>query len=154
MSTKTGTPPKRWIALAVAKNVKLGQITSSPGSISIAIKANSNASLPDAQPIANSVSQISATDCWRDSTYGPPMNRPESMICETDSMISALRGELPRPTSSSGALVAGEQAVWQVFWLSADVSRLTNRFVCRTVANFMSLGQSRVCGYQRLVFDK
>ena len=48
------------------------------------------------------------------------MNRPESMICETDSMISALRGELPRPTSSSGALVAGEQAVW----LSADVSRL------------------------------
>ena len=52
------------------------------------------------------------------------MNRPESMICETDSMISALRGELPRPTSSSGALVAGEQAVWQVFWLSADVSRL------------------------------
>ena len=52
MSAKTGRGPSRVIALAVAKKVKLGTITSSPGPTSRAISANSRASLPEAQPTA------------------------------------------------------------------------------------------------------
>ena len=52
MSAKTGRAPSRVTALAVAKNVKLGRITSSPAEMSRAIKASSRASLPEAQPMA------------------------------------------------------------------------------------------------------
>ena len=49
MSAKTGRAPRRVTALAVAKNVKLGRITSSPAEMSRAIRASSRASLPEAQ---------------------------------------------------------------------------------------------------------
>ena len=50
-STNTGLAPSRQTAPAVAKNVKLGRITSSPGPMPSTISASSSASLPDAQPI-------------------------------------------------------------------------------------------------------
>ena len=52
MSANTGVAPSRVTALAVAKNVKLGRMTSSPGPMSRAINASSKASLPEAQPTA------------------------------------------------------------------------------------------------------
>ena len=52
ISANTGFAPSRHTALAVAKNVKLGTITSSPGPMPSASSASSSASLPDAQPIA------------------------------------------------------------------------------------------------------
>ena len=61
MSTNTGRAPSRQTAPAVAKNVKLGRITSSPAPMPSAISGNSSASLPDAQPMACSVPQYAAT---------------------------------------------------------------------------------------------
>ena len=52
MSTKTGTPPSRLMAPAVAKKVKGVVMTSSPGFRSRAQRASMRASDPEAQPIA------------------------------------------------------------------------------------------------------
>ena len=49
MSVKTGLAPVLQIAPAVAKKVKGGIITSSPGPISAAHKASKRASLPELQ---------------------------------------------------------------------------------------------------------
>ena len=57
ISANTGLAPNRHTALAVAKKVKLGTITSSPGPMPSAMSASSNASLPEAQPIACSTPQ-------------------------------------------------------------------------------------------------
>ena len=61
MSTKTGRAPSRDTAPAVAKKVKAGQITSSPGPMSSAISASSSASEPEPQVIANRASQNAAS---------------------------------------------------------------------------------------------
>jgi hypothetical protein len=60
MSTNTGFAPSRAIDPAVAKKVKLGQITSSPGLTPSAISAQSSASVPLETPIACLVPQYSA----------------------------------------------------------------------------------------------
>ena len=57
MSTNTGVAPARWTQPAVAKKVKLGQITSSPGFRSAAIIAASRASVPLLTPTAYFVPQ-------------------------------------------------------------------------------------------------
>ena len=52
-SAKTGVAPRRAIASAEAKNVKAGQITSSPGPIPIASMTSTSASVPFATPIVS-----------------------------------------------------------------------------------------------------
>ena len=77
MSANTGFAPSRHTALAVAKNVKLGTITSSPGPTPSAISASSSASLPDAQPTACSVPQYSAIAASNFAHAGPCTNAPD-----------------------------------------------------------------------------
>ena len=50
MSTKTGRAPVRQTEPAVAKKVKVGRMTSSPGPISRACRASDRASVPEPQP--------------------------------------------------------------------------------------------------------
>ena len=71
LSTKTTFAPSRHAALAVAKNVKLGVITSSPGPTPKAISDSRSASLPDAQPTACSVVQTAAIASSNSFTSGP-----------------------------------------------------------------------------------
>jgi len=52
MSTKTGVPPVRTIAPAVAKNVKDGAMISSPGFTLSAIRGTIRASEPELTPMA------------------------------------------------------------------------------------------------------
>ena len=52
ISVKIGIAPIRATTPAVAKNENVGSITSSPGLISIAIRAMSSASVPEETPIA------------------------------------------------------------------------------------------------------
>ncbi len=104
MSTNTGLAPKRVTQLTVAKNVKLGTNTSSPGCRSIAISDSNSASLPDAQPIAKSVSQYSATSFSKFEQCEPPTNRPDEMISTITSWNSCLSGSLDRLTSRSGTI--------------------------------------------------
>ena len=52
MSTSTGVAPVRLTQPAVAKNEKVGTMTSSPGPRSSAIIATSSASVPELTPIA------------------------------------------------------------------------------------------------------
>ena len=56
-STKTGLAPSRDTHPAVAKNVNVGQTTSSPGPTSRAISATSRASVPLVTPTACLVPQ-------------------------------------------------------------------------------------------------
>ena len=77
MSANTGFAPSRHTALAVAKNVKLGTITSSPGPMPSAISASSSASLPDAQPTACSAPQYSAIAASNCAHAGPCTNAPD-----------------------------------------------------------------------------
>ena len=50
MSTNTGRAPVRQTAPAVAKKVKVGRMTSSPGPISRPCRASDSASVPEPQP--------------------------------------------------------------------------------------------------------
>src|SRR5690606_1227623 len=90
--------------LAVAKKVKLGTSTSSPGPISSAISDRSRASLPEAQPMPYFVCETSAlvSSSWK--TSGPNRKRPESSTASRASMNSLLSSAVPRPRSSKGTL--------------------------------------------------
>ena len=76
MSVKTGTPPSRETAPAVAKKVKAGQSTSSPGCKSIAMSASSSASVPEETEMACFAPVMAATSFSNCSISGPMMKRP------------------------------------------------------------------------------
>src|SRR4051812_9547948 len=110
MSANTGFAPKRQTALAVAKNVKLGTITSSPGPMPRASSTSSKASLPDAQPTACSVPQYSAMAASNLAQAGPCTNVPlreTSAIAASSSDWSRL---FSRVTSSIGTEATGALA--------------------------------------------
>ena len=88
MSAKTGVPPRRTTALAVAKNVKDGTMTSLPGFRSIAMSAISSASLPDAQATAKRVPQYSARFFSNCAISGPKTKIPESTTDARPSLIA------------------------------------------------------------------
>ena len=96
--------PSRQTALAVAKNVKLGRITSSPGPMPSAISASSSASLPEAQAMACLVLRVvRRSPAPARSQSGPRINRPEShtrSIAAADLARAAARSW--RCTSNSG----------------------------------------------------
>ena len=71
MSTKTGVPPALWMVPAVAKKVKAGVMTSSPGFRSSASKGSSRASVPLAQPIPCLACDSRAISASRAAPRGP-----------------------------------------------------------------------------------
>ena len=111
MSTKTGRAPSRVTALAVAKKVKLGSSTSSPGPTSRAMSASSSASLPDAQATADGTWQYSANRCSSSSQSGPSTNRPDWHTRSMASRSAAASGPFWRLRSSSGTGVTSVAGV-------------------------------------------
>src|SRR5688500_12061033 len=104
MSAKTGLAPRRHTALAVAKNVKLGTITSSPGPTPSTISDNKSASLPEAHPTACRTPQYSAIADSKRTQAGPCTNAPDS---QTSAMAASIRWrslQFSRDTSSIGTL--------------------------------------------------
>ena len=89
-STSTGTAFKRATTPAVAKKENVGTITSSPGFISIAIKARSNASVPEETP--NECLQPIYADiaCSIFSTSGPRIKYCDSAVRINAASISFL----------------------------------------------------------------
>ena len=75
MSTSTGVAPTRDDAPAVAKNEKVGVITSSPGPTPSAISASRSASVPDERPTAWRMPSSDARSRSSASISGPPMKR-------------------------------------------------------------------------------
>ena len=91
ISANTGFAPSRHTALAVAKNVKLGTITSSPGPTPSANSASKIASLPEAQPTACSAPQYSAIAASNRAHAGPCTNAPESQTSAIAASTSPLQ---------------------------------------------------------------
>ena len=102
MSTNTGRAPSRHTAPAVAKNVKLGITTSSPGPIPSAINGNNSASLPDAQPTACATPQYAATAASNRAHAGPCTNAPDRQTSAIAASSSARSRSFSRETSSIG----------------------------------------------------
>src|SRR3954470_2741368 len=107
MSANTGFAPRRQTALAVAKNVKLGTITSSPGPMPRASSTSSSASLPEAQPTACSVPQYSAIAASNFAQAGPCTNAPLRETSAIAASSSAWRRLFSRVTSSIGTAAVG-----------------------------------------------
>ena len=83
LSAKTGRAPAAITAPAVAKNVKAGRITSSPGLTPQARRLSAKASVPDATPTANRRPQYWAISCSKASSCGP---RTKVCVARTSSM--------------------------------------------------------------------
>ena len=101
ISTNTGCAPRAH-QLAVAKNVKLGTMTSSPTPIPNAIMASNKASLPEARLMARGTSHRRAISASSARQSGPCRNRPESTTRPMAARISSRSGEFPPTTSKSG----------------------------------------------------
>src|SRR5262245_21036760 len=110
ISANTGLAPSRQTALAVAKNVKLGTITSSPGPMPSAISESKIASLPDAHPTACITPQYSAMAASNFVTAGPCTNAPlrDTSVIAASSSVS--RRLFSRVTSSIGTGMDGALA--------------------------------------------
>ena len=104
-SAKTGRAPARATQPAVAKNVKEGQITSSPDPIPSAINATKIASVPDDIPMPNRAPTIAAAACSKRSTSGPLMYRPECKTRRNAAVNSSSSGRFCRRTSSNGTFM-------------------------------------------------
>src|SRR5262249_20803425 len=107
MSANTGVAPTRAIASAVAKNVKAGQITSSPDPMPSASSTSTMASVPFATPIDCRVPRYAAASCSNPSTSGPKMNRPVSSVRSKASFSSGTRGSYCALTSTWGIRTSG-----------------------------------------------
>ena len=102
MSAKTGVAPLRAIASAVAKNVKAGQITSSPRPIPSASRTSTIASVPFATPIAWPAPSAAAASASKLASSGPRMKRPLSSVRLKACCSSGMNGAYCALTSTCG----------------------------------------------------
>ena len=89
MSAKTGVAPMRAIASAVAKNVKAGQMTSSPAPIPSASSTITIASVPFATPTVSGTPRYSAASRSNSATFGPKTKRPSSSTAREGLLAAA-----------------------------------------------------------------
>jgi hypothetical protein len=105
MSQNTGLSPAFQTAPAVAKKVKAGRITSSPGSSSSAFSGRRRASVPLAQPTAWRQPTRSAISVSSRSTAGPRMKRWERTTSMSAASSSSLMVRYWAVKSRSGTLM-------------------------------------------------
>ena len=104
-STKTGVAPVRATQPAVAKKVKVGTRTSSPGPMPRAISANKMASVPEEQPMPCFASTMAAHSFSKASTSGPMMNWPDLRTLVKAAVSSDSSGRFCALTSSNGTFI-------------------------------------------------
>src|SRR5215211_102036 len=102
ISAKTGVAPVRAIASAVAKNVKAGQMTSSPGPAPSASSAMTIASVPLATPIASGTPRYAAASRSKAATFGPSTKRLDSRTSSIACRSSGSNGSYCAFVSASG----------------------------------------------------
>src|ERR1039457_3681595 len=107
MSQNIGRAPLRATVPAVAKNVDGVVITSSPGPIPKAMRASSNASVPEETPTACAHRQYCAAAFSNSVTYGPRMNCWLAQILSRTGIISAANAWYCPFRSSRGTVIAG-----------------------------------------------
>src|ERR1039457_6496108 len=107
MSQNIGRAPLRATVPAVAKNVYGVVITSSPGPIPKAMRASSNASVPEETPTACAHRQYCAAAFSNSVTYGPRMNCWLAQILSRTGIISAANAWYCPFRSSRGTVIAG-----------------------------------------------
>jgi len=112
ISQNTGTATRRDTAPAVAKKVKAGQSTSSPGLMFRAMRANSRASVPEETASACLTPTIAATSRSKASISGPMMKRPWRSTCWKAACNSCSRGRFWALTSSRGTGMGGRPYLW------------------------------------------
>ena len=108
-SHHTGVAPRRATEPAVAKKVKAGSRTSSPGPTSRAINPRRRASVPEETPKACLTLSASAQDRSKASSSGPIMNWLDPKTLSKAARRSAAKARFCGPKSRRGTGVIGQK---------------------------------------------
>src|SRR3954471_16415446 len=103
-SAKTGVAPTRAIDSGVAKNVKAGQITSSPGPMPSPSSTSTSASVPLPQPTVSGTPRYSAASSSNAFVVGLKTRAPLSRPSAKAAFSSGISGAYCAFTSTSGTL--------------------------------------------------